>query len=109
MRRRGGQVARRAERASAPIVQKKYITREIPLYELLNAEGLERIHEDSMTILEEIGIEFRDAPAIKLWREAGADVRRRARAYRPRPAAGDARDSAGAIHPACAQSRSATS
>ena len=39
--RRGGQAGRRAERAAAPIVQKKYITREIPLYELLNAEGLE--------------------------------------------------------------------
>src|SRR5262245_42649441 len=75
MRRRGGQTARRAERASAPIVQKKFITREIPLYELLNAEGLDLIHEESMTILEEIGIEFRYEPALKLWREAGADVR----------------------------------
>src|SRR5262245_27599116 len=75
LRRRGGQTARRAERASAPIVQKKFITREIPLYELLNAEGLEIIHEESMTILEEIGIEFRYEPAIDLWRAAGADVR----------------------------------
>jgi trimethylamine--corrinoid protein Co-methyltransferase len=56
-------------------VQKKFITREIPLYELLTAEGLELIHEESMTILEEIGIEFRYEPAIKLWRAAGADVR----------------------------------
>ena len=90
VRRRGGQVARRAERASAPIVQKKFITREIPLYELLNAEGLELIHEESMTILEEIGIEFRYEPALKLWRKAGADVARRARAFSPRPGAGEA-------------------
>jgi trimethylamine---corrinoid protein Co-methyltransferase len=75
VKRRGGQTARRAERASAPLVQKKFITREIPLYELLNAEGLDLIHEESMTILEEIGIEFRYEPALKLWREAGADVR----------------------------------
>ncbi|MBX6324116.1 MAG: trimethylamine methyltransferase family protein, partial [Rhodospirillaceae bacterium] len=58
----------------APIVQKRYITRQIPLYELLDAEGIERIHEHSMRILEEIGIEFRDERALKVWREAGAAV-----------------------------------
>jgi trimethylamine--corrinoid protein Co-methyltransferase len=73
-KRRGGQTARRAERASAPILQKRYITREIPLYELLTPEGIEIIHQESMTILEEIGIEFRHEPALKLWREAGADI-----------------------------------
>src|SRR4029450_5440610 len=72
--RRGGQARPRAERASAPIVQKKYITREIPLYELLTPEGLEIVHEESMTILEEIGIDFRYPPALELWRKAGADV-----------------------------------
>ena len=73
--RRGGTASRRAERASAPLIQERYITREIPLYELINAEGVELLHEQSMTILEEIGIDFRDEPALKLWREAGADVR----------------------------------
>jgi trimethylamine--corrinoid protein Co-methyltransferase len=73
--RRGGTASRRAERASAPLIQERYITREIPLYELINEEGVELLHEQSMTILEEIGIEFRDEPALKLWREAGADVR----------------------------------
>ena len=73
--RRGGTAGRRAERASAPLIQERYITREIPLYELINAEGVELLHEQSMTILEEIGIDFRDEPALKLWREAGADVR----------------------------------
>ena len=87
--RRGGQAGRRAERAAAPIVQKKYITREIPLYELLNAEGLEIVHEESMTILEEIGIDFRYEPALKLWREAGAESRP-ARPLSPRPHPGDA-------------------
>ena len=72
--RRGGTAGRRAARATAPIVQKRYITRRIPLYELLDAEGLELIHDHSMQILEEIGIEFRDERALKLWREAGADV-----------------------------------
>jgi len=73
--RRGGTASRRAERASAPLIQERYITREIPLYELINAEGVELLHEQSMTILEEIGIDFRDEPALKLWREAGAEVK----------------------------------
>jgi trimethylamine---corrinoid protein Co-methyltransferase len=73
-KRRGGTSGRRAERAAAPIVQKRYITREIPLYELLTAEGLELIHAESMTILEEIGIDFRYEPALELWRAAGAEV-----------------------------------
>src|ERR1700747_857373 len=73
--RRGGTSSRRAERASAPIVQQRYITREIPLYELLAPEGVELLHEQSMTILEEIGIEFREEAALALWRAAGADVR----------------------------------
>src|SRR5271168_1921108 len=81
--RRGGTASRRAERASAPLVQQRYITREIPLYELINAEGVELLHEQSMTILEEIGIDFRDDDAIRLWREAGADVKGR-RVHLPR-------------------------
>src|SRR3990170_487505 len=60
-RRTGGTAGRRAARAAAPIVQKRYITREIPLYELIDAAGVELIHEHSMTILEEIGAEFTQA------------------------------------------------
>src|SRR5262249_31232725 len=73
--RRGGTAGRRAAKAGAPLVQKRYITREIPLYELLGADGIELIHQQSMTILEEIGIDFRDEPALAAWRRAGADVR----------------------------------
>src|SRR5262245_4844980 len=73
--RRGGTEARRTARANQPLIQKKFITRKIPIYELLNPQGLEVLHETSMTILEEIGIDFRDEPAIRSWREAGADVR----------------------------------
>ncbi len=73
--RRGGTTSRRAARANAPLVQKRYITREIPLYELVDAAGIELIHEESMTILEEIGIDFRDEPALSSWRKAGADVK----------------------------------
>ncbi len=73
-KRSGGRAARRKRRLGAPIVQRRYITRDIPLYELLDAEGIEIIHENSMTILEEIGVEFRDDDALERWRAAGAEV-----------------------------------
>ena len=75
--RRRGRAARRAERVAAPLVQKRYVTREIPIYELLDPAGVELIHDTSMRILEEIGIEFRDDVALAQWRRAGADVRDR--------------------------------
>ena len=72
--RRGGTEGRRTARASQPLGQKKFITRKIPVYKLLTEEGLETLHQTSMTILEEIGIDFRDAEALALWRAAGAEV-----------------------------------
>jgi trimethylamine--corrinoid protein Co-methyltransferase len=42
--------------------------------EVLNAEQLEKIHDASLRILEEIGMEFLDAEALALWRDAGARV-----------------------------------
>src|SRR5687767_13679792 len=73
--RRGGTEGRRTARASLPLVQKKFITRKIPVYELLTEEGLETLHQTSMTILEEIGIDFRDPIAVEQWSKAGADIR----------------------------------
>ncbi|MFQ5784843.1 MAG: trimethylamine methyltransferase family protein [Alphaproteobacteria bacterium] len=74
-RARGGSEARRAARGRREIAQLPYITRGIPLTEVLSEEGLEIIENNAETILEEIGIEFReDAEALDLWKEAGADV-----------------------------------
>ncbi|MFQ5783732.1 MAG: trimethylamine methyltransferase family protein [Alphaproteobacteria bacterium] len=73
-RRSGGRNARRALRQHAPVVQMRYISRDIPLYELLDESGVELLHDNAMTILEEIGVEFRDDEAAALWRMAGADV-----------------------------------
>ena len=43
---------------------------------MLSEEGLALIEANADTVLEEIGIEFRDdAEALAMWREAGADVR----------------------------------
>ncbi len=75
-RKRGGaRAAKRAARSAAGI-SKPYITRKIPVFDVLNEEGLSRIEESAETVLEEIGIDFRDdAEALDLWREAGATVK----------------------------------
>jgi len=73
--RSGGGAARRAERTALKIECARYITREIPNFEILNAEAIEIIETNAETLLEEIGVDFADNPrALALWREAGADV-----------------------------------
>lgn len=73
----GGAAARRAARTGGGAgPQLTYIRRKIPLYEVLDEEGLQLIERNADTVLEEIGIEFRDdAEALELWRNAGADVK----------------------------------
>jgi trimethylamine:corrinoid methyltransferase-like protein len=52
-----------------------YITRKIPCYEVLDEEGLALIERNADTILEEIGIEFReDAEALAIWKNGRRDV-----------------------------------
>ena len=52
-----------------------FITRAIPPYEMLSDELLEGLEDHADLILEEIGFEIRgDADAIRLWRDAGADI-----------------------------------
>ncbi|MCH8155538.1 MAG: trimethylamine methyltransferase family protein, partial [Proteobacteria bacterium] len=61
--------------AGPSISQLPYITRRFPVTEVLSAEGLEVIENNAETILEEIGIEFRDdAEALAMWQDAGAEV-----------------------------------
>ena len=74
-RRGGGRAARRAERSSGKIEHLRYITRNIPSVDLLSDEGLTLVEENAETILEEIGIDFReDAEALELFKDAGADI-----------------------------------
>ena len=74
-RARGGAEARRAVRSKPKLEQLPYITRKIPVTEVLDEEGLAIIERNADTILEEIGIEFRDdEECLKLWKDAGADV-----------------------------------
>jgi len=73
-RRGGGRDAKRA-RANAGATRDPYIKRGIPYVSVLDEEGLSTIERNADTILEEIGIEFRDDPeALEMWRSAGADV-----------------------------------
>lgn len=72
--RSGGAAARRAARLNAPIVHLPSAVRMIPTYEVLDVEGVERIDDTAMTILETTGIDFRDDRAAEIWRKAGADV-----------------------------------
>jgi trimethylamine--corrinoid protein Co-methyltransferase len=74
---RRGRSARRAARGGGgPGVQLPYVTRKIATYEVLDEEGLALIESNADTVLEEIGIEFRDdAEALEMWKKAGADIK----------------------------------
>ena len=71
----GGGAARRAERSAVSFETARYIERNIPNFEILTEEALEIIEHNAETVLEEIGVNFVENPsALKLWRDAGADV-----------------------------------
>ncbi|MEE4163075.1 MAG: trimethylamine methyltransferase family protein [Woeseiaceae bacterium] len=75
-RRRGsGREAKRAARRQASAEIAAWIDRKVPYFEVLDEEALELIEHNAETVLEEIGVEFRDFPrALELWKDAGADV-----------------------------------
>jgi trimethylamine--corrinoid protein Co-methyltransferase len=75
-RRPSGRDAKIAARTARSHSFVPYITRNIPYYEVLGEEGLALLERNADTILEEIGIDFRDDPeSLELWKAAGADVR----------------------------------
>ena len=72
----GGGSARRAERTAVSLDTAKFITRNIPNFDVLNEEALEIIEWNAETVLEEVGVNFLENPAaLQRWRDAGADVR----------------------------------
>ena len=73
-RRGGGRSARRAARTEQQEPMLPFLERRVPAIEVLEAEGVERLHDASMRILEQTGIDFRDETALAQWREAGAEV-----------------------------------
>lgn len=74
--RRSGRQARQAERAhKGGGMGRPYITRNIPPYDIMGEESLQKIETAADRILAETGIEFRDDPtALELWKKAGAQV-----------------------------------
>jgi len=75
-RSRSGRASRRAERAVASAHGAvPYIVRNIPTYDVLGEENLQRIEHAADRILAETGIDFRDdEEALELWRRAGARI-----------------------------------
>ena len=73
-RRGGGREGRRAARLHAVAERVPFITRTMTPFEVLSEEGLALIEHNADTILERVGIEFRDADALATLKDAGADV-----------------------------------
>jgi trimethylamine--corrinoid protein Co-methyltransferase len=75
-RRSGGRAARQAARAHGIVAERvPFITRTLQPLEVLSEEGLELIEHNADTILEKVGIEFRESPdALELLRGAGCDI-----------------------------------
>lgn len=76
-RRGGGRDARRSARGGAGAEQSApYITRQIEPVDILSDEACEIIENNAETILEEIGIDFRDdAEALSILKDIGCDVK----------------------------------
>ena len=70
-----GRDAKRAARLASAAQTVPFITRKIPFYEVLDDQALAMIEHNADTVLEEIGIDFKEDPeALELWKNAGADV-----------------------------------
>ena len=73
--RTGGRAGRTAARLRTHVERVPFLTRTLKPFEVLDEEGLATIEHNADTILEEVGLEFRGDPdALRLFRDAGADV-----------------------------------
>ena len=72
--RKGGRSARRAARVNAPIIHQPALVPNVPVYEVVNAEGVEQIHDLAMRIVESIGVDFRDAESLEIWKKTDAEI-----------------------------------
>ena len=74
-RRSGGRAARQAARLHAHVEHVPFLVRALQPLEVLSEEGLSLLEQNADRILEEVGIEFHDAPdALELFAAAGASV-----------------------------------
>lgn len=73
---RRGREARKAARSARGALSIPYITRNIPLTDMISEEGLAIIEANAETLLQEIGIEFRDYPAaLERFKAVGCDIK----------------------------------
>lgn len=70
-----GRGARKAVRQTRDIRMLPALKRSLPLVEPMDQEQIQRIDDASMSILEDVGVVFRDPIAIAQWQTAGADIR----------------------------------
>src|SRR5919107_4026934 len=71
----GGLAGRQAARLATHVAREPFLTRKLAPFEVLDEEGLATIEHNADTILERVGLEFRGDPdALRLFRDAGADV-----------------------------------
>ena len=72
---RRGRGARRASRQARDVTMLPALKTALPLTEPMTPEQIERVDAASMSILEDVGVVFRDPIALEDWKRAGADVR----------------------------------
>lgn len=71
---RRGRAARRSVRMARDTHSLPAMQRGLPYLDLMTPVQLEKMHDATMRILEEKGIDFRDDESAELWRAAGATV-----------------------------------
>ena len=71
---RRGRSARRTARLEKSFDSLPALDRGLPYVDVMSPTQLDRMHDATMRILEEKGIEFRDDESAEMWRSAGATV-----------------------------------
>jgi len=73
--RQGRQATRQAARQAASMNSDPFLTRALKPVEIVSDEGLALLEENADTILEQVGVDFKDYPsALELLSGAGADI-----------------------------------
>ena len=70
-----GRKARLRQRTKLEINTFPTLVRKIKPYEIISQDELEAIHQNTLDLLENHGIDFRDEDALKEWKKVGADVK----------------------------------
>ncbi len=73
-RRKGGRTRKREQIKNAVPVHHPPLVRKIPIYEVLNEEGVELVHDFAMRVLEQVGCDFRDEESLDFWRKTDAEI-----------------------------------